>query len=104
MTDARTDVSSLSERAKQVFVSVNEARGKGNSKLLDLQLLCRNQGLDGAWDLNLPLGLGLGLGASISRSAECVGPRAANCSTFNICQPRARHSYALSHLSITTAL
>ena len=48
LTDARTDLSFLSERAKKVFVSVNDPRDKGASKLLDFESLCRNQGLDPA--------------------------------------------------------
>lgn len=48
VTDARTDLSSLSERAKKVFVSVNDPRDKGTSKLLDFESLCRNQRLDPA--------------------------------------------------------
>lgn len=72
--DARIDLASLSERAKQVLISVNDARGKGNSKLLGLQSLCRNQGF-----LNPP-------SPRLPRSAECVRPRAASHSAFTICR------------------
>lgn len=48
MTDARIDLSTLSERAKKVIVSVNDPMDKGTSKLLDFESLCRNQGLDPA--------------------------------------------------------
>ena len=48
VTDARIDLSSLSERTKKVFVSVNDPMDKGTSKLLDFESLWRNQGLDPA--------------------------------------------------------
>lgn len=57
VTDARIDLSSLSERAKQVYVSFSDARGKGNSTLLIVTM--QKPGVDPAWDPRFFPGAGL---------------------------------------------
>lgn len=81
VTDARMDLSSLSERAKQGLVSVRVAGRKANSNLLALQLRPVSQGQLSMWGQELPVT------QPLTFAKRC-----------------ARHFCALSHVSLQTAL